>query len=510
MAVSAFKSTSKRGSFLQKDGGGDGDSARSNPDELGKKTVMRRSRSVSAFPRDRSIDLSRPSPLDFANKRDNPLFGSTSSSPESPKSMDVVGIRGMADTLDSGMGRAISGASSSRPGSSSGLVGDGERRGRSVCRREPFRAGSVKAPSRSVSRVDTGRRQRSVSRGHYGNPERSAQTSDSEESVSAIPYSHAEEKTIKAVFEQMKTFQHDHPTGDAGALGIHETVRSEVRRAVFEVRQDLENAIWRNPNLYASDIANAASKLVSPDGVELVSDIRKDYSAKLAESQERTRNLKADLAIEEQRSQELSRILKEVLPEPKAAGRQKPQTKRKTSMERKKMSRRLEEDALNYFDECVSISTFDSSDLSCPEESTHSSSAVVALTDGRKQHPCDGASSSDGPLFLYEVLNEQPQNWLSDRCNDVVGLTTGQPGNFQFSIARDASEKGESTNVIRSLIKQFGKETEDETVAKCVRTSYDEDHYHLVEVAERLLFEKVIFRNRINSGGLLLCSDSIF
>ncbi|KAF3789625.1 hypothetical protein EJ110_NYTH17893 [Nymphaea thermarum] len=477
MAVSSFKSTSKRGSFLQKDRGGDGDSARSNPDELGKKTVMRRSRSVSAFPRDRSIDLSRPSPLDFANKRDNPLFGSTSSSPESPKSMDVVGIRGMADTLDSGKGRAISGASSSRPGSSSGLVGDGERRGRSVCRREPFRAGSVKAPSRSVSRVDTGRRQRSVSRGHYGNPE---------------------------------TFQHEHPTGDAGAIGIHETVRSEVRRAVFEVRQDLENAIRRNPNLYASDIANAASKLVNPDGVELVSDIRKDYAAKLAESQERTRNLKADLAIEEQRSQELSRILKEILPEPKAAGRQKPQTKRKTSMERKKMSRRLEEDAMNYFDECISISTFDSSDLSCPEESIHSSSAVVALTDGRKQHPCDGASSSDGPLFLYEVLNEQPQNWQSDRCDDVVGLTTGQPENFQFSIARDASEKGESTNVVRSLIKQFGKETEDDTVAKCVQTSYDEDHYHLVEVAERLLFEKVIFRNRINSGGLLLCSDSIF
>ncbi|CAN6443146.1 unnamed protein product [Victoria cruziana] len=508
MAVSAFKSTSKRGSFLQKDGGGDGDSARSNPEGLGKKTVMRRSRSVSAFPRDRSIDRSGTSPLDFANKRDNPLFGSTSSSPESPKSREMVGIRGMADPVDGGRGRAINGVSSTRGGSGSGLIGDGERRGRSVCRREPFRGGSVKAPSRSDSGVDTGRRRRSVSRGHYGNPERSARTSDSEESLSAVPYSHAEEKTIKAVFEQMKSFQHDHPSGDAGATGIHETVRSEVRRAVFEVRQDLENAIRRNPDLYASDIANKAPELVNPDGVELVSDIRKDYAAKLAQSQERTRNLKTDLAIEEQRSQELSRILKEVLPEPKAAGRQKPRTKRKTSMERKKMSRRLEEDAMNYFDECVSISTFDSSDFSCPEESTHSNSAADVLTDGRKVHRCDGASSSDGPL--YEELKKQSQNWQRARYDDVVGSTTGQPGSFQFSITRDASEKGNSTNVIRNLIKQFGKETEDDAVSKGWQTSYDEDHYHLVEVAERLIFEKVIFRNRINSGGLLLCSDSIF
>ncbi|CAN6443147.1 unnamed protein product [Victoria cruziana] len=475
MAVSAFKSTSKRGSFLQKDGGGDGDSARSNPEGLGKKTVMRRSRSVSAFPRDRSIDRSGTSPLDFANKRDNPLFGSTSSSPESPKSREMVGIRGMADPVDGGRGRAINGVSSTRGGSGSGLIGDGERRGRSVCRREPFRGGSVKAPSRSDSGVDTGRRRRSVSRGHYGNPE---------------------------------SFQHDHPSGDAGATGIHETVRSEVRRAVFEVRQDLENAIRRNPDLYASDIANKAPELVNPDGVELVSDIRKDYAAKLAQSQERTRNLKTDLAIEEQRSQELSRILKEVLPEPKAAGRQKPRTKRKTSMERKKMSRRLEEDAMNYFDECVSISTFDSSDFSCPEESTHSNSAADVLTDGRKVHRCDGASSSDGPL--YEELKKQSQNWQRARYDDVVGSTTGQPGSFQFSITRDASEKGNSTNVIRNLIKQFGKETEDDAVSKGWQTSYDEDHYHLVEVAERLIFEKVIFRNRINSGGLLLCSDSIF
>ena len=39
-----------------------------------------------------------------------------------------------------------------------------------------------------------------------------------------------------------------------------------------------------------------------------------------------------------------------------------------TSIERRKMSKRLTEEAMAYFDECVSISTFDSSDFSSPED----------------------------------------------------------------------------------------------------------------------------------------------
>lgn len=38
------------------------------------------------------------------------------------------------------------------------------------------------------------------------------------------------------------------------------------------------------------------------------------------------------------------------------------------SIERRKMSKRLTEEALAYFDECVSLSTFDSSDFSSPED----------------------------------------------------------------------------------------------------------------------------------------------
>lgn len=44
------------------------------------------------------------------------------------------------------------------------------------------------------------------------------------------------------------------------------------------------------------------------------------------------------------------------------------------------MSKRLTEEALTYFDECVSISTFDSSDFSAPEYPSHSSAVATSST----------------------------------------------------------------------------------------------------------------------------------
>ena len=38
------------------------------------------------------------------------------------------------------------------------------------------------------------------------------------------------------------------------------------------------------------------------------------------------------------------------------------------SIERRKISKRLMEEAMAYFDECVSLSTFDSYDFSSPED----------------------------------------------------------------------------------------------------------------------------------------------
>lgn len=48
-----------------------------------------------------------------------------------------------------------------------------------------------------------------------------------------------------------------------------------------------------------------------------------------------------------------------------------------TSIERREVSRRLEEEAMSYFEECVSISNFDGSDISSLEDPLPSSTACM-------------------------------------------------------------------------------------------------------------------------------------
>ncbi|PQQ11379.1 uncharacterized protein Pyn_01408 [Prunus yedoensis var. nudiflora] len=73
------------------------------------------------------------------------------------------------------------------------------------------------------------------------------------------------------------------------------------------------------PALATTDIADIPPDLVNPSAVEFGLDIRREYAKKLEQSRERSRKLQSDLAVEEHRGQELSRILKELLPDPKTS-----------------------------------------------------------------------------------------------------------------------------------------------------------------------------------------------
>ncbi|CAK9157274.1 unnamed protein product [Ilex paraguariensis] len=231
MATSAFKSGSKRG--------GSSENFNSNSNSSSKIPSRRRSLSVSA--------VSRTQSGEFSNKRDNPLFWSSTSPPDQEIEPDPGKVDKSAAKSSKISGLTTKDAS----------VGE---RGRSAKRNSG--AGSEKGIGRSLSRV----RGRSVSRGHYGNSESEVEQesgilsnyrnrndlnlasnnarevnavrtgadgptqmnnseiqssqhtsflgSDDSASTLQIPYwedristgslSEAEEKTIKAVFEQMK------------------------------------------------------------------------------------------------------------------------------------------------------------------------------------------------------------------------------------------------------------------------------------------------------------------
>lgn len=69
------------------------------------------------------------------------------------------------------------------------------------------------------------------------------------------------------------------------------------------------------------------------------------------------------------------------------------------SFERKKMSRHLEEEALAFFDECVSISTFDESDFSSLED------LPVSIVDGPsgERVGLTGVPSRFSDIFSFET-----------------------------------------------------------------------------------------------------------
>ncbi|MCL7032042.1 hypothetical protein MKW94_025820 [Papaver nudicaule] len=561
MAASAFKSTTKRGNFGTSSSNANttSGSTRYNSsvkeEDLSNKGSLRRSRSVSAL--SRTSSSSSTSIVDFLNKIDNPLFGNTNTTPPDLLESETLSRVAKFDPKASKFNESVT--------MSEGFVDN--RRGRSVVRNSEcvnkYGGASKEVSSRSLSTVDTGRRRRSVSRGRYDNSEKKVSTSSSssgrvnqsktpqtwssqhphsessdfsacvslewDDGVSTSSFSEAEEKTIKAVSEQIKPVDGDHPADEGG---IYETVRTEVRRAISEIQNDLENVIQKkNPSSFAtSNVFDMPPELVNPNAVELVSEIRREYSAKFQQSQERAKKLREDLAVEEHCGKELGRILEEILPEPKSVQPQRSRPRRKNSIDRWKMSKRLTEEAMNYFDECVSISTFDSSDFSSPEDQpvVNVPANPIPLGDSHCLSSTNSSASANCSIARSVGLNKETEDQVQSTLDrQTTGLVSGSSNrspighqnkvysdttptrNLQFSFACAQTEAVGIHNEIRGYIKKFEKESNKDVKDRMDVTSstyYDADEESLV-LDERLLFDKVVFKSRIQSGSLLLCSS---
>ncbi|KAM7264004.1 hypothetical protein ACFE04_001687 [Oxalis oulophora] len=347
----------------------------------------------------------------------------------------------------------------------------------------------------------------------------SLRTRNSQDSVSVTSLSEVEEKTIKAVSEQIKSFHRDDFGGDVSNGGIYETVRSEVRRAIAEIQSDREIAIRRSsPSIATASVTDIPPELVNPGAVELVQDIRREYASKLEESQERARQLRADLAVEEHRGLELGRILKEMLPEPKSSNGQKSRTGRKNSMERRKISnsKRLTEEAMAYFDECVSLSTFDSSDFSSPEDpplnlagfTTPVSDSTINFARSRLNDKQDGWSTAQSHVPLHQSASSSTKEGTLDRVN----LTSTNPElteKYQFSVNNSPTEGINPQQDIMKYVQNFEKDQKKVNIHSLISkpSNYDMDDYSL---HESLLFDQVLMNKRLESGSLLLCGAISF
>ncbi|XP_022742186.1 uncharacterized protein LOC111293626 [Durio zibethinus] len=511
---------------------------------------FRRSRSVSAFSRASHSDFS-----EFSIKTDNPLFDNNSNDdalfPNSILKSDQItsktkhkavaaddygNRRGRSISRVGPDGRHVSGSGNSKESSRSLSIVDTRRRGRSVSRtplsRTRFAASETEMEQEGnlwMKSRDKGNLSATSGNGSKGNLVRSSSslTRSSQrkpiDPLDASPKSLSRLKTAKldgaistssfSEDELMDSFQGDNLVGDATAASdIYRTVKSEVRRAISDIQNELENAIRSNAT---TGVAEIPPDLVNPGAVELVSDIQREYATKLEQSQERARQLRTDLAVEEYRGMELSRILKEVLPDAKTPSTKKSRSGRKSSIERRKISKCLTEDALAYFDECVSLSTFDGSDFSSLEDPPPKLVGVGNLDgDGISLlHANSNIPGSNCPSnYLHDkqecqfTYNHDPfdltaSNGCMEQSRDQLSLNSSDGEwnkNFKFSFSSKPGQICELQQDIKKYVKGFEKDKRKIDIDSQItsRSSYDPAEYKFQASQQSLLFDHVFLKNR--------------
>ncbi|XP_057472445.1 uncharacterized protein LOC130761021 [Actinidia eriantha] len=334
------------------------------------------------------------------------------------------------------------------------------------------------------------------------------------------------EKTIRAVYAQKKV---EHPTGDDVNNVLYEAMRKELRHAVDEIKMELEHAtmVRTTPALDSESCLQADN---SND--QAVSKIRKNYATKLEKSEIRKQDLLVEIVMEEQRGRELSKIVRELHPDPKSstiAG--KPSRSRKRSNDRNKLSKRLTEEAEKYFEDFIAnvedtdLSSFDGerSDASSTlgvrktrDPILHSGETeTFQITAGSNSLPVemDGIilpwlkwdASNDGSLLPSNhnrVLPVTLKSLMRDAAQDEIlaqgpsGRSTGSRRSWSTGLEGHSLSTDEAAG---SILKE---------IASPPRSRFDTDRYLELKRDEDLVFERWKEQHRISSGGLLLCSNA--
>ncbi|KAK9735055.1 hypothetical protein RND81_04G180900 [Saponaria officinalis] len=314
--------------------------------------------------------------------------------------------------------------------------------------------------------------------------------------------SEVEERTLKPVSEERKVIHWEGNNGAGGA--ILETVRTEVRRAISDMHKDLKDAMLRSDSDITTD-SMFSDVAPDPNALDLVSDFREEFTRELEECEIRTRKLRAELAIEEHREFELNQILSDMIPEPETPQVLKPYLIRKGSTERRTMSKRLEEEAMAYFDECVSISTFDDSDFSSLEDPP-----------SHKAKFGETADISGGPnrqniawsLESQDVIRQSPHIHSNEASNlSTSGISNDTGRRPRFSFTSKLSDTPSHEQGIRNHVKSFSKDKDQQTNKSSLLSAVPRksEIYDTEMPVEKYLLDKMTFRSRIESGGMLLC-----
>lgn len=328
------------------------------------------------------------------------------------------------------------------------------------------------------------------------------------------------EKTIHAVYAQKRDV---HPKEDAMNSELHEAMREEIQNAVQEIRGGLEHVIVRND-------ADRSDHVLQPDEaskLQAFSAIRKDYATKLEQSHQRKQDLLTEMMLEEHRGKELDKIVRDLLPySNNSAAVQQPTTAIKRSTDKIRMSKQLSEEAERFLEDFLSnaedtdISSFDG-------ERSDSSSTIgrpvkprdpaCVLIDSAKNpagfnHKAVGMDGVILPWLQWETNND---GFLSNKNRSrtpVIPKTLHWNTEQDIPLNQDPSGYSISSHGSwnpelngQSSISKEDKAKKYLNSGECQKHStFDMSQY--VVPQNEVLFELFKERNRINSGGLLLCT----
>ncbi|KAE8670337.1 DELLA protein GAI1-like [Hibiscus syriacus] len=211
---------------------------------------------------------------------------------------------------------------------------------------------------------------------HDGYPSHSSAITDDEGRGAGLSNKNGMERTIRTVYAQKKG---EHTIGDDVNGGLYAAMRNELRHAVEEIKTQLEQSMvkTRKPGITSDDSLRPDSSDVN----QSVYAARRKCTTKLEKSEKRRKDLLAEILLEEQHGRELSKIVKELLPEPKNTNVEKPLRARKRSNDRYRMSRQLTEEAEKYIEDFISnVEDTDISSLDGDRSDTSSSIGGMTKT----------------------------------------------------------------------------------------------------------------------------------
>lgn len=405
---------------------------------------------------------------------------------------------------------------------------------RSMAKSKNFTSGNNQTPMSRKS-VDSNYRpglRRSLSQKdlkcHDGYSSQSSVLTD-DEGKEAYTYKNGVEKTIRAVYSEKKA---EHPAGIDMKSGFYEVMRKELRHAVEEIRTELEQEKGKTKSTVPATGDSLCSK--RSDVLQAVSSIRKNYSTKLEQSEKRKQDLLAEIVLEEQHSRELSKIVKELLPEPKNISPDRPSRTRRRSNDKGRVSKRLTEEAERYIEDF--ISNVEDTDISSVDgERSDTSSSLGGIMKGEI---CQGPAMSTPPppVFMDGVVLP----WLRwETCNDATPIgyrnktespvtpksfswgASQEVTNVQDRSSQSASSRGSwSPGMIDSLpinimedaaskIGESGNYQCRSHLGGSKSSRFDMEKYLQLKNNEDFLLETLKQQRRIGSGGLLLCNKML-